>query len=101
MGDRRQADAVYRLCIRDRDADCAARFWFNVLNGRRSPRDTSSEIVGGTFEVAAETLVKASSPEVLRVVAAKLREGKLELLARRAEQAASEKEQAAADVSGS
>jgi hypothetical protein len=92
LGDRRRAEEVWRLCIRDRDSDCAARYWFDVLNGRRSPRDSSSEIVGGTFEVASGALEKASSPGVLRAVAAQLRAKKLELLARRADEAAIRKE---------
>lgn len=98
LGDRRRADEIWRLCIRDRDADCASRYWFDVLNGRRTPRDTSSEIVGGTFEVAAGTLEKASSPDVLRAVAAQLRVKKLELLARRAEEAAIRKERESSGV---
>jgi hypothetical protein len=92
VGDRRRADAIYLRCIREKDADCASRFWFNLLNRRRDARDSRTELVGGTYELAAGTLAQASTAPVLRGIAATLRGKGLELLARRAEADAVAKE---------
>ena len=100
MGDHRGADAIYLRCVRERDAECAMRYWVNVLNGKRRPEQSSTELVGAAYELAATQLAQASSPSVLRTVAASLRTKGLELLARRAEADAEAKERATSHVSG-
>ena len=92
LGDRRRADAVFARCVALNDADCALRFWIDVLNGQRRTHDASAALVGGTYERAAALLARASSPDVLRRIAAALREHGLEALARRAETDAAAKE---------
>lgn len=91
LRDRRRADQVYRLCVAGRDVDCSVHFWMELLAGRRMPRDTGSDIVGGTYEVAGSRLVETLPEQGMQRVIQLLRGRKLELLARRAEQAVEEK----------
>jgi hypothetical protein len=100
LGDRRRADAVFARCVALNDAECAFRFWIDVLNGQRRTRDASAALVGGTYERAAELLARASSPDVLRRIAGWLREHGLEALARRAEADAAAKEAATSHGAG-
>jgi hypothetical protein len=92
VGDRQRADAVIARCIAERDADCATRFWIDVLSGRRDSRASGSELAGGTYDLAADTLARTSTPDMLRIVAGRLRELGLGRLARRAETDARAKE---------
>lgn len=93
MGDRRRADGIVLDCVRERDVDCAMAYWKDIVAGDRQPGDSSSELVGSSYELASESLKQSSTAPALRRIASKLREKGLELLARRAEADAHAKEQ--------
>jgi hypothetical protein len=100
MGDRARADAVIARCIAERDADCATRFWVDVLNGRRNVRAGGSALAAGTYELAAEQMVQALSPDLLRIVADRLRELGLGRLAHRVQTDARAREAAGSGDAG-
>lgn len=100
LGNRPRADAILARCVALNDADCAFRFWLDVLGGTRTTRDASAALVGGTYERAASKLAQASTPAVLRTIAGWLREHGLEALARRAEADAAAKETRTIDGAG-